>query len=63
MDVIITLDKATADALLKLTKAKSMNLAVEQAVEAFIRHEKMRELATYMGKVEILSNDEVEALG
>ena len=63
MNVTITLDKATADALLKLTKTKSVNLAVEQAVKAFIRHEKMRELATYRGKVEILSNDEIEALG
>lgn len=61
MRATINLSESVFEELLKITKTKDKTLAVELAVEDFVRREQLRELASYMGKVDILGNDEIEA--
>ncbi len=62
MRATISLKEETLHELMRLTQTENKTLAVRLAVEDYVRREQMRELATHMGAVDILSNDEIEKL-
>jgi hypothetical protein len=49
----VVLDEAKVDALMRLTGARSKTAAVARAVDEQIRREKLRRLASLLGKVDI----------
>ena len=62
MRLTVNLEDDKIEELLRLTDTRNKNKSVRIAVDDFIRREKMKELAAYMGKIEVLDNDELEAL-
>ena len=61
MRTIITLSDETARELLAATGTDDLTQAVSMAVEAFLRRHRLEDLRALRGKVDILSNDELEA--
>lgn len=47
--------------LLEMTATNSMTQAVNAAVDDYIRQHRLRQLRALRGKVDILSNEEIEA--
>lgn len=62
MRATISLSEETLHELLRLTRTENKTLAVRLAVEDYVRREQMRELASHMGSVDILNNDDIEKL-
>jgi predicted transcriptional regulator len=61
MRTSVTLDDEVFRELLELTNETNRTRAVQVAVERFIRDVKLERLRRLKGKVDILSNDELEA--
>ena len=61
MKVNVELDDDLARALLTLTRAEELEEAVVIAIEHFVRKERLERFRALKGKVDILSNDELEA--
>ena len=49
----VVLDEAKVDVLMRLTGARTKTAAVARAVDEQIRREKLRRLASMLGKVEV----------
>jgi len=62
MRITVNLEDDKINELLRLTDTSNKNHSIRIAIDDFIRREKMKELASYMGKVEVMGNDEIEAL-
>jgi metal-responsive CopG/Arc/MetJ family transcriptional regulator len=62
MRTTVTIPDEKMDELLAITEAHSKTQAVNEAIEAFIRRHRLQQLRAFKGKVEVLSNDEIEAL-
>ncbi len=61
MKTTVTLPEAVFNELMALTEAKTQGEAVEVAVQRFVQQARRDQLRAYRGKVDILSNDEIES--
>ena len=61
MRTTITLADETMRELLAATGTESMTQAVSTAVAEFLRRRRLESLRALRGKVDVLSNDEIEA--
>ena len=57
----MTLGDEVMRELLEATKTDNMTQAVSTAVSEFLRRRRLEKLRSFRGKVEILSNEELEA--
>lgn len=62
MRATISIPDERLDELMELTGAETRTAAINVAIEAFVRQAKLRRLLTLEGRVEMSSNDELEAL-
>ena len=63
MATTVTLDSEIVQAVQKATKQKSKASAVRMALNEYLRLQKLRQLASLAGTVELrYSNDELEAM-
>lgn len=61
MRTSVTLNDETIQELLEVTNTTNMTQAVSTAVNEYLRRRRLDRLRTLRGKVEIISNDEIEA--
>ena len=61
MRTSVTLDDEVFQELLEITNETNRTRAVQTAVEHFVRDAKLRQWRKLKGKVNVLSNDELEA--
>ncbi len=61
MNVSVELDDDLARALLELTGVEGLEEAVVIAIKSFVRHERLGRFRALKGKVDIMSNEELEA--
>lgn len=62
MRATITIPDERLEELMDLTGAETRTAAINAAIEAFVRQAKIGRLLALEGSVDILSNDEIEAL-
>ncbi len=62
MRATITIPDERLEELMDLTGAESRTAAINLAIEAFVRQAKLQRLLALEGSVDILSNDDIEAL-
>ena len=58
----VVLDEAKVDVLMRLTGARTKTAAVARAVDEQIRREKLRRLASMLGKVDV-DDEAISSLG
>jgi hypothetical protein len=61
MRTSITLNDETIQELLEVTKTSNMTQAVSTAVNEYLRRRRLDRFRALRGKVEIISNEEIEA--
>ncbi len=61
MRTSVSLNDETIQELLEVTKTTNMTLAVSTAVNEYLRRRRLDRFRALRGKVEILSNEEIEA--
>jgi metal-responsive CopG/Arc/MetJ family transcriptional regulator len=58
----ITIPEERLAELMELTGAETRTAAINTAIETFVRQAKLRRLLELEGAIDVLSNDEIEAL-
>lgn len=61
MRTTISVDERTFETLMQLADTTSKTEAVKLAIDEFIRRERLKRFKALRGKVDIMSNDEIEA--
>lgn len=60
MRTTISIDDSKLEALLEAAETDNMTKALNLAADAFIRLKALEQLRAFKGRVEVLSNDEIE---
>jgi Arc/MetJ family transcription regulator len=62
MRTTISVDDQTFETLMQLTGTTNKSEAVKLAIDEFIRRERLKRFRALRGKVDIMSNEEIEAV-